>query len=372
MKEQIRVIKILSLALVLCLWTSASFAADEAEILDLLNSGDDVGLNARKLLAEKFSNKVKYLDISYVKPDDDGLNAGWNAKYNLKYGTSGGSGFKADAGRFALDAFAAELDITGSYSFADASNVDDLSTVNFSLSYLNVDLGELNMLPKKESLALQECIKQVYFPKRPDFENDDAFFEAADKAEVLKNECRNKHYKKPGISAAKNPRSYSLDIHGLVEGNQDYSSRNTAYGFQGLYSAKGYPSFRIDFERVDASENETRREVTSDDEFDRISGEIGYGYSFGGSDGYPVWIYASYRIFHELSAPSEIKDADLETFDYLALAVRFPARKFGLVETEELNLFIRYTDGQLPFDRQDDKAIEFGFSTNIEILKALL
>lgn len=372
MRKKIDFLKSFSIIFVLGFWSSLGYADNKSEIRDALNSGEDKELNVKKLLAKKFSEKNKNLDLSYVEPDDNDANGGWNAKYNLKYGTSSASGFSADADRFELDAYSAELDISGSYSFGDATNTDDLSTVNFSLSYLNVDLGPLTKLSEAQNEALQMCRSRIFDPKIGDFTSTDAFIIAADKAEAQINDCYERFDKRPSISKPANPRSYSFDIHGLVEGNQDYSSRNVAYGIQGLYSAEGYPSFRFDLERVDASENEARAEITSDDEYDRVSGEIGYRYKFAEGDGYPFWLHLSYRVFHEVSAPREIKREDLDTFEYIALSVHFPAAKFGLVDSKALNLFVRYTDGQLPFDRESDQAVELGFTTNIEVLKSLL
>lgn len=341
-----------------CLVSAADNTIEDGAIAKILSSNESSDLNVEKIVAEKFSERLKFLDLSYVKPDEDGKNSGWNAKYNLKYGTTGGSGFGYRSGRAVLESFAAELDINGSYSYGDAANTDDLSKVNFSLAYLTGDVGKVNPVSKPDSIDYQNCVAAIDVAA-PDFKdkNIDCWKDhRIDKLDIDKST------------------SYmmSFDVHLSVEGNQNYSNANTAYGVQGLISASGYPSVRLDIERVDASDNEFRREFTRDDEFDRVSAEIGYGYVFRASDDRPISLYLSYRHFHEISAPDEIKDDDLDSFGYAAISLRFPAALFGLVEKEDFNLFIRYTEGQLPFDREDDEAIEFGFTTNIAVLGDLL
>ena len=206
MVGQFKLFRIFVLAVALFAWHPAIHAQDAAEsdndtphILEILNSGEDLGLNAKKLLAERFSNRSKYLDLSYVEPDDEDLNAGWNAKYNFNYSKSSENGFSAESERFELDAYSVELDIKGSYSFDDAANPDDLSSATVSLSYLNVDLGKLEPVSKEEGRAVQRwCFGVVKNPRPEDFEingeiDRKAFDDAAEEVKRLREVCKKAH-----------------------------------------------------------------------------------------------------------------------------------------------------------------------------------
>ena len=80
----------------------------------------------------------------------------------------------------------------------------------------------------------------------------------------------------------------------------------------------------------------------------------------------------SYRYYHEFSAPQTIKNADLDHFDYLNATLRFPAKVLPFVQSDDFELYVAYTTGQLPFDQSSDKAFEVGFSTNFQWVADML
>jgi hypothetical protein len=80
----------------------------------------------------------------------------------------------------------------------------------------------------------------------------------------------------------------------------------------------------------------------------------------------------SYRYFHEFSAPDAIEGAGLDSFDFFSASLRFPARLLPLFASDDYELFVSFTSGQLPFNPSSDKAIEVGFATNIQALADFL
>jgi hypothetical protein len=168
--------------------------------------------------------------------------------------------------------------------------------------------------------------------------------------------------------------SYVLSVSATagLEGDQDYDNKQSAYGITGLFSRSGFPSLRLDYEKIDADDDDVRMALTNDNQYDRLSGELGYRYPILNYDSYNVWFYISYRYFMEFSAPDSIRNADLDEFDFVSASIRFPAKLLGFVKTDDFNLYLRYTDGQLPFDSQPDKAVQLGFSTNISTIAKLL
>jgi hypothetical protein len=67
-----------------------------------------------------------------------------------------------------------------------------------------------------------------------------------------------------------------------------------------------------------------------------------------------------------------IEQAGLDDFDYVNTSLRFPAKLLPFIESDEVELFVAYTTGRLPFDRASDKALEIGFATNLKVLGELL
>jgi len=197
---------------------------------------------------------------------------------------------------------------------------------------------------------------------------------------------------------------YGLDFHGGVEGNQDYSDSRTLFGLTGVYAfqpkralesynvldfpfrlvrnafssarVSGYtapfPSLLLSIERLDASDDDVRNALTTKDTFTRGKAEIAFNTIVASIDQQVLRFTVSYRYFHEFSAPQPIKDADLDHFDYLNATLRFPAKVLPFVQSDDFELYVAYTTGQLPFDQSSDQAIEVGFSTNFQWVADML
>lgn len=149
-----------------------------------------------------------------------------------------------------------------------------------------------------------------------------------------------------------------------LEGNQDYSDRNKVYGLKafGHYSfdennAGTFIDLSLAYEQVDASEDEERMLVTDEDEFDRLSGEIQISYKMkklGTSKTSITSLQFNYRYFKEMDAPDVIENTNTDSYKLATYMIKF-----------NKGLYAAYSTGSLPFDKQDDKIFEIGFSQTI-------
>lgn len=149
-----------------------------------------------------------------------------------------------------------------------------------------------------------------------------------------------------------------------LEGNQDYSNRNEVYGLK----AGGHYSFdklnrgtfidlSIMYEQVDASEDDERMSITDDDEFDRLSSELQINYkikNLGASDTSITSLQFNYRYYSEIDAPALVKTNNMDVHALKTYMIKF-----------NKGLYIAYSTGSLPFDKQDDQVLEIGFSHSL-------
>jgi hypothetical protein len=117
--------KVATCALAL-LGSGAAFAAE---------SGDDTALSPQlvtslqQYLAALISARNDVIDLKYIEPDDNGDNAGWGVNYTWN-ASKDSSHLAPDArNHFVLRKLTYDLDIRGSYAFADTTNNADLSTI---------------------------------------------------------------------------------------------------------------------------------------------------------------------------------------------------------------------------------------------------
>jgi hypothetical protein len=355
-------------------------------------SGDDetlspqVETSLKQYLAALLSARSDVLDLKYIEPDENGDNAGWGVNYAWNTSKDSASLGPDARNHFVLKKLAYELDIRGSYAYSDTTNNADLSTITAAVRMERGDFGKLNV-KKAVGDAFQRCLLEIP-------EAGDSAEERRDRDEQM-DQC----IVDSGVDAmVRNEDSasyYWLDFHGGVEGNQDYSSSRTLFGLSGAYAFQpnrdlqrfnvldvpfrllrdafstgqsGYtapfPSVLLSVERLDASDDDVRKALTTKTTFTRGNAEIAFNTIVASINQQVVRFTVSYRYFHELSAPQAIKDADLDHFDYLNAQLRFPAKMLPMVESDDFELYVAYTTGQLPFDQSSDRAFEVGFSTN--------
>ncbi len=315
---------------------------------------------AKEVIANATSERFKFLDLAYVKADDENKDDGWNAKYNWQYQNSSGGGFSVDSGAATLKDIAFELDISGTHSYGSADNTEDYSSAKLSFAYLYGEFGGINAITREASDQFQDCLIEAQ-----GMEGQEEQLSAED-------QCWVDHRVDDIVSDPNSAYVFSLAATAGLEGDQSFENQQSTYGITGIYSRADFPTLRLDYEKVDAGENEERMALTDEDTYDRYSAELGYRYQLIDNQGASTWLYLSYRYFKEISAPDSIKEAELDEFDFMSVSIMFPSKILGFVETDKINLYIRYTDGKLPFDRQSDKAIQLGFSTNIATLAGLL
>jgi hypothetical protein len=373
------------------LGSGAAFAAE---------SEDDTALSPQlvtslqQYLAALVSARSDVIDLKYIEPDDNGDNAGWGVNYT--WNASKDSAHLAPDARnhFVLRKLTYDLDIRGSYAFADTTNNADLSTIKAAVRMERGDFGKLNV-KKAVGDAFQRCLLDVA--------------EAGDSAEARRERDAqiDKCVVDSGVDAmVRNEDSasyYWLDFHGGVEGNQDYSDSRTLFGLSGAYAFQPdralqrfnvldlpfrllrdsfstgqsaytapFPSLLLSVERLDAGDDDVRTALTTKDTYTRANAEIAFNTIVASINQQVVRFTVSYRYFYEFSAPQAIKDAGLDRFDYLNAQLRFPAKMLPLVESDDFELYVAYTTGQLPFDQGSDKALEVGFSTNFKWIAGVL
>lgn len=149
-----------------------------------------------------------------------------------------------------------------------------------------------------------------------------------------------------------------------LEGDQDYSDRNKVYGLKaiGHYSfdennAGTFIDLSLAYAQVDASEDDERKLITDDDEFDRLEGEIQASYKIkklGTQQTSITSLQFNYRYYKELDAPVAIESTNVDVHKLATYMIKF-----------NKGLYVAYSTGSLPFDKQDDKIFEIGFSQTL-------
>lgn len=361
----------------LALMSALSSAQDQAttdklreQYQTLLNS--DSSADAKEAIAKLLSERSKYLDVSYTEPRDGDQNSGWKVGYNLDYQYSKGDGFSTASGRAKLKTVQAALTIKGSYAFDDATNNTDLSQVKASFSYIGGDFGAVPNIKPETTTEYQTCLGKLDFPDRARYPDDRDWTKAKQAYATGSEACGTASSIRELTRTDSIPYAYSIGINAGVEGNQNYSETQDTYGVLALISAGGFPSLGIGIDRVDASGNEQRTAITDETDFDRLSVEVGYQYALTIAKDLPLIFSLGYRNYYEIDAPDEIEDADQDQFDYWSASVRVPASMLSFIESDDYSFFVRYTNGQLPFDIKSDGAFELGFSSNIGVLGNLL
>ena len=162
-------------------------------------------------------------------------------------------------------------------------------------------------------------------------------------------------------TSANDERDFDFGLHFGIEGDQNYDNNQTFFAAQAgaMFgdSTKEYIAAIISYGEVDASSNKERMSLTSVDKFDRFNAEIQilYPLSFRPGRKYsPKSISLNYRYFHEIDAPQEIEDAELDKYKFGVIRIKF-----------ENGLFIGYGKGKLPFDFDSKSVLEIGISQNL-------
>lgn len=141
------------------------------------------------------------------------------------------------------------------------------------------------------------------------------------------------------------------------ENSQSFDDAQSVYGVSAtagkidFLKQNGMIALDVDLGEVDPINDKEREAIVGSDldAYYRWDLEVLYIYPLGISKLETLEI--NYRYFQELSAPDAIKDAGLDTFKLVTYRLGF-----------QNNLYIAYSRGTLPFDRQSDRIYEIGFS----------
>jgi hypothetical protein len=342
-----------------------------------------------------FSNSGNVVQLRYIEPNASDRQGGLGVTYDWSASADRGTEPSLQPGSdFILSKLAYELAIKGSYAFNDADNNQNLSQIKAAARLERGDFGKLAPKGKAVGEAFQHCLEPISAGTADDAqrrENDREFYR-----------CIAKHGISDIVDKAPGAYYYWMDFHGGLEANQNYSQRHTLFGLTGAYASEPssaaqrfnvfdwpfallrrafsddhryvapFPSLLGTVERLDAKDDEVRAALTDELTYTRAIGEVTFNTRVADTAVGPVRFNMSYRYYHELSAPGAIERANLDRFNYVSAMLLFPARLLPFARSDQYELFVRYTSGQLPFDSQADHAYEIGISTNIEWLGQLL
>jgi hypothetical protein len=352
-------------------------------------------------LSELLSGKSGELRLKYIEPDTAGAEAGWGIDYEWHLSRSAKPSRVPEKGSsepFILGRMSSELDIKGTYAFGDVPNNQNQSTITAALKLERGNFGKLNVLDKAISDAFQMCLLAIPVPEKP---------EDIPEYNRASSECTQSNGIDKMIRATPDAYYYWVDFHGGVEANQDYSDSRTLFGLAGAYVRQPsvarastnifdapfrfmrdkfsagasdqnlpyvapYPSLLLGIERLDAKDDDTRTALTTKTNYTRAKAEVAFNTVVANIDQQLVRFNISYRYFHELSAPDAIQAAGLDSFDFVSASLRFPAQLLPIFPSDDYELFVSFTNGQLPFNTTSDRAIEVGFATNIQALADFL
>jgi hypothetical protein len=376
---------------------AASVSATAQQPLTLEDVKDQIVAEFLKnKLPELLSGKSDIFQLKYIEPDTSGGKAGWGIDYKWKASRSSApSTTPVNGQRFTFGRMSYDLSVDGSYAFNDVTTNQNFSTVKAALTLERGDFGKLNVIDTAISTAFQQCLLAVPAPTTPEEVPD--YDRASER-------CVRAHGIDKMVQAEPGASYYWVDFHGGIEANQDYSDSRTLFGLAGAYAyqpsvarastnivdapfrfmrnafsgpAGGayvapWPSVLLGLERLDAADDDTRTALTTKTTYTRAKAEVAFNTIVANISQHVVRFNVSYRYFHELSAPDAIDAAGLDSFDFVSASLRFPARLLPLFPSDDYELFVSFTSGQLPFNPASDKAIEVGFATNIQALADFL
>jgi hypothetical protein len=350
-------------------------------------------------LEEVFSHNSDNIQLKHIEPDANGEKGGWGVDYNWKYTKSSPQGaatpdvIRPDTQTpYTLGEMNFDITIEGSYAFGDAARSKDLSTIKSSFKLKRGNFGTVHSVKQGVGIASQKCFMEIPAPTRA----DDPEYDAKSRACTIRHATEN--IVRGGASY------YVVDFNGGVEANQNYSMTHTLFGLTGAYASrpsegsakfnlfdapfrllrKGFsglddkdyvapwPSLLLGLDRVEADEDDPRSALTEDETYTRARGEVAFNTQVANFSGKIVRFNVSWRYYKELSAPSSVKVAELDEFEFVTASLRFPAAMLPMVETDDYEFYVGYTSGRLPFGIESEETYEIGISTNIQTLADFL
>jgi hypothetical protein len=312
----------------------------------------------------------EYLQVSYADASDD-IGESWGLKLDYSADLPFETNAQGNGNNISFDGRGFTFKAKGTYAFSKTNNFDNYSLIqgSYKKRWFNIHAAS-KKLSQSESAQVQQCV--------------------IDNIDMTVDNCRTQYgYGETSLSHF----FLDADVHVKLEGDQDFSNRNFAYGF-GIVTTYGppkdsflhklnildYPSrlfrqqaldapklpiFAFGLEQVDAKDNEQRLSLTEDEKYDRAYFEISHVSPLGNIKGHPLKLNINWRYFKELDAPEAIKIAKVDESKYLTVALQIPAAVVPGLETTESSIIFSFSKGELPFDRQDQKVFEIGWRSNV-------
>ena len=131
----------------------------------------------RRIAADQASQRIDFLDITYVDPDSDSGEGGLTVAYEWNFEESDRSVDVDDDGIFRMRRIAYGIDINGKYAFDDATNNKDLSKANVRFSLERGNYGEVRVIENAEAfkICLEDLESMYPEPTKPDDPGWDAY-----------------------------------------------------------------------------------------------------------------------------------------------------------------------------------------------------
>lgn len=331
-------------------------AGAEAEQLVVAGDGDVAAdLNGDPQILEDWlgrllSRRLDFVDVSYVSPSDSTGEGGWRADYNWSFKRSGGEGFSVSDGIATVRNIVLGGSVDGSYALSGSVNTEEYSRAVVDLGFERGGFGKVDTIARVDRVAYEECVAGLDI-RDPDFGEG-------------RRGCEKAH----GVSeyVPDGPESWFLtgSLHFSLEGDQEFSARNEAFGGSVVYSPpRGWPSLAMGLERVDPSGNDARVAVAGEEHYSRWTLRLSYKANLEAMVGTPIWLFLGYRHFEELDPAAAVREAGMDRFGFLSASLRIPVATWSdLPAGDSTMLFVRYTKGDLPFDLSSKSAVEIGLS----------
>lgn len=128
-------------------------------------------------------------------------------------------------------------------------------------------------------------------------------------------------------------------------------------GYNGnIHTGITIPSLLVGLDYVNP-ENDAERETIEGElkPFPRVNLELGFRTVLTEVSGQTLYFNSSYKYYKELSVSQSIKDNNYDDFAYFTASL-----------TSSNGLYVSYSQGKLPFDRQSDAVYEIGFKYKLE------
>jgi len=182
---------------------------------------------------------------------------------------------------------------------------------------------------------------------------------------------------------------WDFDLHAAYESNQDFSSRQVAFGSSlgGRFvswdpdagpsrwnvfdypaaavrwlagqdedfraSGEAYPTLVTGLDLVEAARDDARGTVTDDESYLRARLEAGIKSRVLDLEEEALFLSAGWRYYGEIDAPADVRRADQDSSSYLQIQLDLPK-----------GWALTYSTGRLPLDAKDDSTFALGFQVH--------